>query len=302
MKLIKIFLLSFLFIYPTFSKAITLPDSYGGSGQSEQYYAVTFDAEQEASVVAKLTYLNRSKNEIKELNLDIPGNSVRIISILQQQFEQEKTCSKFDSEINHDTNTYPCEQWSTNSYKSTFALIERNESKDQKGSNNIKITLPLQKAIASNQSGSIIIYYKTTGFVTKAWDGYKYNFETIKSPYDIDKVRVAINVSDDLYLKDTAKGQTNYQDNLSQANLLTAGTFSASPALEKVSTDIITSSGVTKETTSLDPNENFKVEGKYYSNQYMGEIPAIAGIVITFLVIIIVLAIIIRSEKKVRRE
>lgn len=299
MKLIKLFL-GFLFILSLFyvglaSATSSLP--YGTGNTNSQYYSVVFDKEQEAAVIAKLTYTNLSQEDIKNLALEIPGSSVRIISIIQEK-SQEAKCSVYDRNdynMGLPESQRSCYEWAP---QVAFASIVRDEKKDQKSSQSLEIDVPLKEVIKPNNSGTVIIYYKTKGFVAQTWNGYKYAFETIKSPYDIDDVRVAINVADDLYLKDTAKAATNYQEDMVATSALSSASFAANPKLATITSNIAKTQGVVKETTSLDPNENYKVEGKYYNNQYMGQLPAIIGVGITFLIIIFVLIIIIRNEKK----
>lgn len=300
MKLLKIFLLSLVgsaFI------VMTSPAAAVSSSQTNQYYSVVFDKEQEAAVVAKLTYYNTGKDEIKNLQLVIPGTTVRIISVVQEQTtSQTKTyCKRYDYnsplEQNGERKCLEYDQ-ATNSDSYNYVLLDAsNISNDGQFST---LDLELKKTITSQQASTVILSYKTKGLASPVWNGYKYNFQTIKSPYDIDNVRVAINVADELYLKETAKSETNYQENdISEATpMLSTMEFKASAPLSRTSNYIQTSPGVVKETKSLDPNENFSVEGKYYNNSWMGELPTIIGVGATFLIIIIVLMIIIKSEKK----
>lgn len=276
-----------------------LPDGYGGSGQSEQYYSVIFDKEQEAAVVAKLTYLNRGDDEIKKLALEIPGSSVRIISILQQQFQAKKYCQQYDYDAPY---TYgqerPCLQYGEQKQgESTFASLKYDSNKSVQSANSLTTEVTLLKVIPKDDSGTIILYYKTKGFTSRIWNGYNYSFETIKSDYDIDKVRVAVDVTSDLYIKKTAAGQTNYQTNITSTPALSSETFARSSALENISSEIISAPGIVKETTALDPGENFRVESKFYLSHWWGELPAIVGVVITFLIIIGVLIFILKKER-----
>ena len=292
-------LVIFSFLPPSAKATTILPDEYGGSGQSEQYYSVIFDQEEEAAVVAKLTYLNRGEEEIKSLALEIPGSSVRIISIVQQQYQTNQYCQQYDYDAPY---TYgqerPCLQYGEQKQgESTFASLKYDSNRSVQSATSLKTELNLLKGIPKDESGTIILYYKTKGFTTKIWNGYNYSYETIKSDYDIDKVRVAIDVTDDLYIKKTAEGQTNYQTNISSAPTLSSETFARNSVFENVSTGIISAPGIVKETSVLDPNENFLVEGKFYPSHWSGELPAITGVAITFLIIIGVLIFILKKER-----
>lgn len=300
MKLFKIVLfglLGFFVLFPGLNlKAAT-------TSQTNQYYTVTFDKEQEATVVAKLTYTNVTKSDIKDLKLEIPGTSLRVISVLQEQRVATKACASYDynTPVDEATGMRKCLRYSdqTNSYTNTYALLDFDAPTATSGGSSSALTITLKQAIASGQTGTVILNYKAKGMASPVWNGYKYNFQTIKSPYDVDNVRVAINVTDDLYIKETAQGQTNYVADISSAMpMLSSSAFTESAPISKISSSIQESQGVVKQTTSLDPNENYKVEGKYYNNNFMGELPTIVGVGITFLIIIFVLVIIIKNEKK----
>ncbi|KKQ18876.1 MAG: hypothetical protein US31_C0001G0063 [Berkelbacteria bacterium GW2011_GWA1_36_9] len=301
MRLFKILSLSCLFLVLGFSsmnvKALT-------GNETSQYYSVVYDKEQESAVVAKLIYLNRGKDEIKNLKLEIHGTTVRVISAVQEQ-AQTKTqanCSRYDYNSPIDqSGERRCLEYSESqtipSY--TYALLDTDSLKIVNNGLSITLDLALKQPIASQKTGTVILYYKTQGMANKVWNGYQYSFETIKSPYDIDNVRVAIDVADDLYIKETAEGTTNYQSNITSAlPALSSKSFSESASFKDVSSRIISAPGVTKETSSLDPNENFRVEGKYYNNNWMGELPTIIGVGLTFVVILVVLLVILKSEKK----
>lgn len=301
MRLFKILVLAFLFLtiyFPSMgAKALT-------GDETAQYYSVVYDKEQEAAVVAKLTYLNSSKEEIKSLKLEIPGTTARIISAVQEQIQiQTKPyCKRYDYNSPLEQNgERKCleqgEEQSNNSY--TYVLLDIDSSKIINNGLSNTLDLTLKQPIASQKTGTVILYYKVQGTASKVWNGYQYNFETIKSPYDIDKVRVAVSVTDDLYIKETAKGETNYLKDIPMAaNSLSTAEFKTSTSLSQASNLVQESQGVVKETSSLDPNENFSVEGKYYNNNWIGELPTIIGVGITFLIIVVVLLLIIKSEKK----
>lgn len=301
MKLFKILSLGFLFLVIFF---LLMSTKVLAGNETIQYYSVVYDKEREAAVVAKLTYLNRGKDEIKNLKLEIPGSTVRIISAVQEQTQTktQSNCSRYDYNSSLDqSGERRCLEYSesqaTPSY--TYVLLDTDSSKLASQGSSSTLDLTLKQPIASQKTGTVILYYKTQGMATKVWNGYQYNFDTIKSSYDIDKVRVAINVTDDLYIKETATGQTNYLKDITTATgSLSTAEFKTNASLSQTSNLVQESPGVIKETTSLDPNENFRVEGKYYNNSLMGELPTIAGVGLTFVIILVVLMVILKSEKK----
>src|SRR3989344_5147217 len=75
----------------TFSSEIAYPtNSYN---QNNQYYTVTFDGEGEASVIGKLNFYNFGKNQINNIRLEIPGNNIRIINIVQEYYGYNAICA-----------------------------------------------------------------------------------------------------------------------------------------------------------------------------------------------------------------
>lgn len=306
MKRIVLLLLAIIFLSWPFSvQALSqiMPDYPDTSrNQNEQYYSVIFDEEQEADVVAKLTFLNQTSQESKNLVLEIPGQNIRFISLIQQKFVIDDVCILYDTSpepLKVPQSQRPClKTESQQTGESSFVLLERDKTKDKRTVSGLQIDLPLKEPIASGDSGTIILSYKATGFVTPRWNGFEYNFQTIKSDYDINKVRVAIDVTGDLYIKTTAQSQTNYQFNLPSAtSSLSAESFTKSTGLESIARDLPQATGVVKETSSLDPGENFQVEGFYYALRFWGELPTMIGVGITFLIIFGVLIYIIKKEK-----
>ncbi|MBM2820724.1 MAG: hypothetical protein HW405_484 [Candidatus Berkelbacteria bacterium] len=301
--------LALLLLFPGKTNALIPPQDITQNSQTTQYYSVVFDKEQEATVLAVLTYANIGTQEIKDFTLEVPGNQMRIINVLQQYQDTQKFCAEYDYTKRTpmpSTYTTPnvyqspnCLRWEDRSI-GTYKYAKLETTSDVKDSSvNLKVTF--KKAIPTQNSGTIMLYYKAKGYTTKEWDGYAYNFQTIKSNYDIDTVRAAVNVSDDLYIKPTSEGQTNYESNyanaLPKAASFQATDFAASEEISQISNTIVSAPGVVEEASNLDPNENMSVKGKYYDNNWMGELPTIIGVGATFLLILVVLAMVIRKDK-----
>lgn len=291
-------LLIVFFLFPALALAAKFNLPYGY--QMSQYYSVVFDSEGEASVLARLTYVNHGQDNLEKISINLPGQETRIIYAVQEGQELKKYCQEYDyNQVPPPGQERPCLVWAEEKNGSTvYSRLEYDKQTWQKDQG-LQLDLNLNKAIASGEYGTVILFYKTKGLAEKVWNGYQYDFETLKSAFDIDYVRVAVNVADDLYIKATAKGEINYQADVSSGFLptLSSSEFKASAPLSNISSSVQTSPGVIKETKSLDPNESFSVKGKYYLNQWLGEMPTIIGLGLTFIIIITILIIVIKKEK-----
>jgi len=206
---------------------------YPGSEFQDQYYYVIFDEEAEAATIAMITMNNYE--DITDLELEIPGQNIRIIGIYQEYYEyddDEDYYWRYDvkyQEIDYTTN-------------------ELSES----------VVLNFDIPIQDQDQLKLYIYYKTESYATKHGDVYKFNFETIMGEYDTNYVRVAVDVTDDLYLEGGAAG-IEYRDNI------LAGTAK----MESVASYVpYTDTGFVKTTNALDPHESFHVTGKYANSWF----------------------------------
>jgi F0F1-type ATP synthase membrane subunit c/vacuolar-type H+-ATPase subunit K len=136
-------------------------------------------------------------------------------------------------------------------------------------SNSVKYTIELKKPIEEQGQAGILLYYKVPSYVKKSAGIFNFKFETIKASYDIDKVRVAIDVQEGLYL-DGGQAQTQYRSTYDTAFKSAAPEAAgvANQALSTFSNQITYASGYVKTTSGLDPWESFMVEGKYAESRF----------------------------------
>tara|TARA_Y100000310_G_scaffold343859_1_gene453534 strand:- start:2859 stop:3935 length:1077 start_codon:yes stop_codon:yes gene_type:complete len=221
MKKIMFLLVVALLLVPSLGSAYWA-DSY----QDHQYYVV-FDEEGEAAVLATITMQNY--DDIENLVLEIPGESFRIIGIVQQYYVYED-----DEYWAYDTE-----------YDDVDYTIEEL-------SDSIRLDLTLPQP--SEEQITLLVYYKSESYVEKKGTVYSFDFETASSEYDISNVNVYIDVVDDLYLKE-GSSETEYKDNF------VLGTAS----MEEVARDsgYYYYSNYQESTSALDPWESFHVTGKY---------------------------------------
>ncbi len=248
---------------------IAMPYKYNDAFGTNQYYSVVFDGEGEAAVAAKLVFQNMDKKEVDTITLEIPGRAVRIISVLQEFQDYQDQCNNWQDDCTkYDGST--CLEYSrrcTNWYKQPgwpmqYSIV--NYTQDRL-SNSVKITAKLPKKIGLQESTTLLIYYKASGYAESTFGVFSFNYETIKSGFDVNSVRVAINTQDDLYLKG-GKANVDYQLNTGIAALSKASESIQSDSLQQFSSSIQWQQGYVKQAAGLDPWESFKVSGKYSSS------------------------------------
>ncbi len=274
-KILTILLICILILPVAFAKiGVFAPESYPqpttfNIGQ-DQSYSVIFDGEGEATVAAKLVINNIQETSLKELKLEIPGNDIRIIAIVQEYYYLKKTCSRYgeicvDESCRYDYNK--CIEYTEYPYGNPlYYLIDY--TKEELSKSTI-YTLELPQKVKSQQSANVILYYKTEGYTTKNLGKFNFDFETIKNEYDTNSVRVSISVNEDLYLKGV-KSQIDYRSNF----LAAEGSFNKlsgteeSADLQRFSSQIGYYGGITKTAQGLDPWESFHVKGTYAKSKF----------------------------------
>lgn len=246
------------------TEAMTMPYPYPGSGlQNNQYYTVVFDEEKEATVLAKLEFQNTDKNLMRNVVLEFP-EQVQIINAVQEI-------------------RVPRDKYGGWNYEYKTININRLLS-----SYNFNLDQPIEE----QESATIIIYYKARGHVDKNLGVYEFNFETIKSDYHINNVQVAINVQDELHLKDV-EGDVNYVDNFFPTGKMYGETMAME--MSSYSGRIGHYGGITKHASGLDPFESFSVSGEYAKSKFwLNRWAWLTGLVISS-VILLSLVYMVRS-------
>lgn len=216
------------------------------------YYAVSFDGEGDAIVRAKLVIENTSEQAIKEIDLQMPENLL-IYYIVQESPDFNKL--KYTAERSADY---------------------------------LDVKIFLANEIKEGMQGKVVIIYKVPHLAKKDFLGnFNFEFKTMidKKAVLTEKVRVAINVQPDLYLKG-AQVQVNYKpDFFSEAQ---ATKIASEPAVYpyKRYYDIEYVRGLVKWAYSLDQFESFTVRGTYSENlvvlywpEILAGIAIIAGVI-----------------------
>ncbi|OHA48134.1 MAG: hypothetical protein A2806_00655 [Candidatus Terrybacteria bacterium RIFCSPHIGHO2_01_FULL_48_17] len=276
----------------------TIPSQTLGQNQ---YYSVVFDAEGEAAVAAKLTFENTTETALSEISFEIPGTSVRIINTVEEVSKTQK-CLRYDysgcepDSSGKESCAYPCLQYGYDYPAPNYYLLT---PRSEQLSSSMKVTIPLIAAVRPQEQFSILLYYKAEGYADKKLGVFKFSFETVKIPYDVQSVRVAINVQEGLSLAGGG-AETNYRPNFSAVEsvaLPAAGAPDAS--LNDFSQRIIYEQGFVKQTSGLDPWESFSVDGKYASNSILLALPVLLNALIGIAVVAVVVWFVFKKMRRV---
>lgn len=253
-------------------------------GQS-QYYSVVFDGEGEAAVAVKYAIQNSGEEDIKKIVLEIPGSSIRMINAVQEVYgKDEKTCNLWEDACVKKDSEGVCLKYERNCSSWAYQPVRYNpiyhtlKPQTERLSNSVKYTFELSESIVPQGSSSIVLYYKATGYAKKGLGVFKFKFETIKSNFDVNQVRVAVNVQEGFYLKG-GDAKTQYQRQAFDFSALeSAGELKGveSSSIGSFSQNIIYQQGYVKQTSGLDPWESFTVEGRYSSSRFLLNLKLIA--------------------------
>jgi len=261
LKKLLIFLPFFtLLLTPVAYASVVYPDSYGGT--NNQYYTVVFDGEGEAAVVVRLDLTNNSQSVLSNMVLEIPGKSLRIINAVQEYTENRTyypTTDPSSGAREIDPAIYP-----NYNYGGHYSL-KPEQSTTQSG---FRVSLKLVDSLKQQESTSLLVYYKVSGYVTNLLGVRNFDFQTIKTDFDVDTVRVAVNAQEPFKIKG-AKASTNYLPSFSPLESGKTYSGTADSSLSEFSGRIVSESGFVKQTQGLDPGENFIVKGSYSESVFL---------------------------------
>jgi len=248
-------MIAFLFVLmllPSLASAIMAPESFGFYGQN-QYYYVSFDAEGEAAVFARIELQNTEN--LTEFSMKIPGEDIDLINIVQEYYEYEQECSSWEetatsSQEGTEVSTKTCTDYiSYPVYPPKYAQVAYTLGESD-GMTSVAMQIPQQ----DQETLYLILYYKTAEYVEKNLAVYEFNFETLENKYDTNSLRVSVDLAEDLYLSGINSG-IDYE---------ARGITAESADLAKVASYIsYVDTGYTETASSLDPYETFTVDGEY---------------------------------------
>jgi hypothetical protein len=263
------------------------------SSDSSLDVAVVYDGEGQATVAAELE-LGGLSAELKELTLDVPGTSVRVL----RAFYRYPSAQKIDGVTCEEDVIYQYdEQTKKDTKKVTYNCVSLLEAKAQMAADSVRETVTFPLPLAAGESARLTLVYKATGDVSQGAMGVSnFTFESPLVALDLASIRVRVDVATGLYLKG-GSSDTNYQEDASLAEGLAVATIHSfsnkySRGLDYGFSD---STAFVKSTTNLDPNESFSVSGTFATSWF-----ALSWLqfVIAFLVLLILIILIIWGERR----
>jgi hypothetical protein len=260
---------------------------------SNQWYSVFLDGEGEASIAAKLQIFNTGKEPLNNITLEIPGTSVRILVLLQELPTKQQQCVQWETICGAYSPDSVCTAWGPGGagdcvkfekpcmrqeqrcmqyqevigYPYTYVPIEAPKETLSKST---KITIPLAQAIAAQEQGTLLVYYKAANVAEKSFGVWSFGFETLKWSFDTNQVRVSVNVEPGFFLKGQ-KAEVEYQPAMFGAFATAEKMSIASPSqeLSDASNRIMYEPGWVRETRGIDPWESFHVIGEYAKSRFL---------------------------------
>lgn len=248
------------------------------------FYSVNFDGEGEATVATKISIQNTGKEKLDEVKIEVPGTSVRLINALQEVQQKSMRCGYWPGPIVYpsdksyeevpEEHRAKCQNW-YETYDFKYYSLEREENKLSKS---VQYTFTLPKPIGDQETAKIILYYKAEGYTDRSAGVFDFDFETLKINQDINQIRVAVTVQDDLFLEGV-ESEVEYRGGAMLKTMETAMAPApsgvASADIQQFSSQIEWAPGLVKEARGLDPLESFHVTGRYAKSRialYQGKI------------------------------
>ncbi len=235
-------LLVFCFLGANLFATTPFYDYYDSTTKSTQaYYSVVLDERGLATVVLSLDYANDGSTSQDHIELSIPGENIKIINAFVRV--NKERCRE----------SYPSSCYTTSEFVSA-------EFENTQG-NTYSIKLP--QPVSKGQTASVLVFYRSFGYVKDGVLAKSFDFVTPTYSFDVYNSRVAVNVDQDLHLKDGGSS-ANY---LKTQNELMATSSSGTQISSSLASSYYSysrySGGVVKQKSILLAGESFKVSGTY---------------------------------------
>ncbi len=226
---------------------------YGSNSGTSTYYSTLFDERGLASTTLRLDYANNGNGPVDSVLLDIPGTEVQVVNA----YVRGKCPVVGD--------------YYSNSCYNDFALVRVTKE----GPNIFRIQFG--RSLARAEETNIIVYYRAFGYTKSELTGRSFSFETPKYNFDIDNTRVAVNVDEDLTLKE-GESRAEYITGTPSLNSAMSGGLTSASASSSYNSVSYTKGYVRTKGTLLS-GETFKVNGIYGKNKILLYLPETAGII-----------------------
>ena len=149
----------------------------------DHFYTVTLRGNGEAVVNMKAVFTNYEEASTSAITFEIPRVNLENVGVYQ--VVREKECIQFEAQkYDPETREYiPSKPQCTGYREPDYYAYYYGNTKYYRADSTLdgdKLTVQLPQEIGPQKSGSIILYYRAQGYVSKGMFGaYKYNFETI---------------------------------------------------------------------------------------------------------------------------
>ncbi|MFA5776178.1 MAG: hypothetical protein WC988_01325 [Patescibacteria group bacterium] len=263
-------------------------DTFNPFFGQDHAYSVTFRGNGQAVVFLRVLFSNNGDTPLKELTLRFP--KVEPEGILVYQVLRDKTCLRYDYNKSAvaPLYQYPCLEYGEPNY-SDYYYGTNTYKKAKTALATDTLTVELPDSLASQKSGSVLLYFRAFGFAKKnAFGAYDYNFETLKVDDTIRNLRVGISPDSDLFIKG-AQGNVDYFKE-SASVFESSKTMSVGASFRNTSVDTAMSNigygTVNKNASNLMPLDSYKVKGSYADSRfklYAGTIIISVAVVATVL-------------------
>ncbi|NOY14869.1 MAG: hypothetical protein GXP43_01485 [bacterium] len=266
------------------------------------FYTVVFRGNGEAVVYVKMVITNPNDRLMTNFSFTVPKVSPSEMAIYQMKLPPR--CIRYD----YKSKFRVCLEYKEPDYLGSYypgGPIQPSYKKIEyeKSGNLYRFDLPTP--VRPYKTTALIIAYTAKGYVTKNLGLYKFNFETLKVPFRINQVNVAVDVDSDLYLKGK-RASVNYQQESPELSTASIKKSISSPEMDKLVNTIGYSGALFKRAKNLAPNESLSVKGTYAASKirlYLSSIMwALAVVAAIFLALYLLTKILKNRNAKPKKE
>jgi heme/copper-type cytochrome/quinol oxidase subunit 4 len=225
-----------------------------------------FDDRGLASAAMRLDYVNNGQSAVDHIALQIPGRDVKVVSaFVKEECLPENGSVRDYGYYYYDDCPYP-----------GYSFVPAGVS-DLGGG---RYRIALNESIPNGKSTSVLVFYRAFGYVKDDITGKRFDFETPSFDFDVDGTRVAIDVDEDLYLKEGGS-EGNYRSMKSTVMAgvpdYAGGSQNLQSALSSSYSYVGYASGYVRQKSTLLAGETFTLSGTYGRGWLQLHLPEIAA-------------------------
>lgn len=217
---------------------------------TEAYYSVIFDERGLANTLLRLDYVNNGDTTAESIVIRIRGENPSVAGAYLRE-----GCAGYRSP--------GCE------YGYRFLPLE--VTRDESGA----FSISLNSSIPKGGSAELLVYYRSPSYTRDGLFGKEFGFETPEFGFDVDRTRVAIDVDEDLTLKEGGSGGSYGRE--SAAVPSSSGGAQLQQALSSSYSYAYYAKGYVMQKSVLLAGETFTMRGTYGRNPLLLYFPEIAG-------------------------